>query len=282
MARIIEPAAKLATARALDAETASHSLGQHLELGKVGANEVYAALDWLGERQPQIEAALARRHLSDGTLVLYDVTSTWLEGRRCPLARFGYSRDGRKDKLQIVIGLMCSAEGCPIAVEVFDGNTADPSTLSSQIDKLKRRFGLQRVVLVADRGLITNARIEEDVRPAGLDWLTALRAPAIRQLAGEDGPLQLSLFDDRDLAEIESSDYPGERLIVCRNPTLAEERRRKRDELLDLTERDLVGIQKRVRRRRRPLARRSRDRPSGRQGAWPAQGRQTLSGDHQR
>jgi hypothetical protein len=251
--RVIEPAAKLATARALDAGTASHSLGHHLKLGKVSAHEVYAALDWLGEGQAQIEAALARRHLSSGTLVLYDVTSTWLEGRCCPLARFGHSRDGRKDKLQIVIGLLCAADGSPIAVEVFDGNVGDPATLAKQIDKLKGRFGLQRVVLVGDRGLITNARIEEELRPAGLDWITALRAPAIRRLAGEEGPLQLSLFDERDLAEIESPDYPGERLIVCRNPALAEERRRKRNELLDLTERDLLRIQERVRRPRQAL-----------------------------
>jgi hypothetical protein len=253
VARVIEPAAKLATARGLDAETASHSLGHHLKLGKVPANDVYATLDWLAAAQPQIEAGLARRHLSGGTLVLYDVTSSWLEGRCCPLARFGYSRDGRKDKLQIVIGLLCGEDGCPIAVEVFDGNVADPSTLASQIDKLKIRFRLQRVVLVADRGLITSARIEEELRPAELDWVTALRAPAIRKLVGEDGPLQLSLFDERDLAEIESPDYPGERLIVCRNPALAEERRRKRNDLLDLTERDLLDLQERVRRRRRPL-----------------------------
>ena len=217
------------------------------------ANEVTAALDRLGAAQPRIEAGLARRHLASGTLVLYDVTSTWLEGRCCPLGRFGESRDGRRDKLQIVIGLLCAADGCPIAVEVFDGNTSDPTTLASQIAKLKQRFGLERVVLVGDRGMIASARIEKELRPAGLDWITAPHAPAIRRLAGEGGPVQLSLFDERDLAEIESPDYPGERLIVCRNPALAEERRRKRNALLDLTERDLLAIRDRVTRERRPL-----------------------------
>jgi hypothetical protein len=186
-------------------------------------------------------------------LLLYDVTSTWLEGRCCELARFGYSRDGRRDKPQIVVGLMCTAEGCPIAVEVFEGNTGDPATLADQIDKLKRRFGLRRIVFIGDRGMITEARIARDVRPAGLDWLTALRAPAIQKLAAAEGPLQLSLFDERDLAEIQSPDYPGERLIVCRNPALAEERARKRAELLEVTERELGRIQVRVRRARRPL-----------------------------
>jgi hypothetical protein len=200
-----------------------------------------------------IERGLARRHLSDGMLLLYDVTSTWLEGRCCELARFGYSRDGRRDKPQIVVGLMCTAEGCPIAVEVFEGNTGDPATLADQIDKLKRRFGLRRIVFIGDRGMITEARIARDVRPAGLDWLTALRAPAIQKLAAAEGPLQLSLFDERDLAEIQSPDYPGERLIVCRNPALAEERARKRAELLEVTERELGRIQVRVRRARRPL-----------------------------
>jgi transposase len=200
-----------------------------------------------------IERGLARRHLSEGMLLLYDVTSTWLEGRCCELARFGYSRDGRRDKPQIVVGLMCTAEGCPIAVEVFEGNTGDPATLAEQIDKLKRRFGLSRIVLIGDRGMITEARIAEDVRPAGLDWLTALRAPAIQKLAAADGPLQLSLFDERDLAAIQSPDYPGERLIVCRNPALAEERARKRAALLEATERELSRIQARVRRARRPL-----------------------------
>jgi hypothetical protein len=252
-ARLLDPAAKLATARALDAATASHSLGAALELGRVTAKEIYATLDWLGAAQPRIETALARRHLSDGTLVLYDVTSTYLEGRCCALARFGYSRDGRRDKAQIVIGLLCAADGCPIAVEVFAGNTGDPTTLTSQIDKLKRRFGLRRVVLVGDRGMITSARIEEELKPAGFDWITALRAPAIRKLAAADGPLQLSLFDERDLAEIESPDYPGERLIVCRNPVLAAERARKRQELLEATERDLTRLQARIRRPRQPL-----------------------------
>jgi hypothetical protein len=254
VARLIDPASKLATARALDATTALHSLGATLGLGGVTAKEVYATLDWLGEAQDAIERGLARRHLSDGTMLLYDVTSTYLEGRCCELARLGYSRDGQRDKLQIVVGLMCTAAGCPVAVEVFAGNTGDPSTLAAQIIKLKQRFGLARVVLVGDRGMITNARIAEDLAPAGLDWLTALRAPAIQQLAGESGPLQLSLFDERDLAEIASPDFPGERLIVCKNPALAAERTRKRGELLDATERDLKRIQARVRRARQPLA----------------------------
>ena len=253
VARLIDPASKLATARALDDTTALHSLGATLGLGAVTAKEVYATLDWLGGAQDAIERILARRHLGDGIMLLYDVTSTYLEGRCCPLARLGYSRDGQRDKLQIVVGLLCTAEGCPVAVEVFEGNTADPATLAGQIVKIKQRFGLQRVVLVGDRGMITNARIAKELAPAGLDWLTALRAPAIQQLAAEDGPLQLSLFDDRDLAEIESPDYPGERLVVCRNPALAIERARKRNELLDATEQELSRIQARVRRARQPL-----------------------------
>src|SRR5437870_6490856 len=227
VARLLEPAAKLATARMLDPATASHSLGEMLGLGRVAAKEVYAALDWLGSEQPFIEARLARRHLKNGALLLYDVTSTYLEGRCCELARHGYSRDHRADRPQIVIGLMCAAEGFPVAVEVFEGNTADPMTLSAQIDKLKQRFHLQRVVMVGDRGLLTSARIEQTLRPAGLDWITALRAPAIKQLAAAGGPLQPSLFDDRDMAEITSPDYPGERLVVVNTPLLAEERARK-------------------------------------------------------
>jgi hypothetical protein len=253
IARLIDPAAKLATARGLDQATASHSLGAVLGLGSVVVDELYETLDWLLAQQPKIETKLARRHLGDGTLVLYDVTSTYLEGRCCPLAHFGHNRDGKSGKLQIVFGVLCARDGCPIAVEVFEGNTADPSTLKTQIAKLRRRFGLRRVVLVGDRGMITQARITEELQPAGLDWITALRAPAIQALATDDGPLQLSLFDERDLVEITSPDYPGERLVVCRNPALAEERRRKRDELLAATERDLLAIQTRVRRKRRPL-----------------------------
>src|SRR6266478_6039493 len=253
VARLLEPAAKLATARMLDPATASHSLGEMLGLGRVAAKEVYAALDWLGREQPFIEARLARRHLKDGALLLYDVTSTYLEGRCCELAQRGYSRDHRGDRPQIVIGLMCAADGCPVAVEVFEGNTADPMTLSSQIDKLKQRFKLQRVVMVGDRGLLTRARIEQTLRPAGLDWITALRAPAIKQLAAAGGPLQPSLFDDRDIAEITSPDYPGERLVVCKNPLLAEERARKRAELLAVTEKELARIAARVQRACSPL-----------------------------
>jgi hypothetical protein len=253
VARLLDPAAKLATARMLDSATANHSLGEMLSLGSVTAREIYTTLDWLGSEQNFIENQLARRHLRNGALVLYDVTSTYLEGRCCPLARHGYSRDSRGDRAQLVIGLLCAADGCPVAVEVFEGNTADPATVASQITKLKQRFRLRHVVMVGDRGMLTAARIEQALRPAGLDWITALRGPAIRQLAAEGGPLQLSLFDTRDMAEISSPDYPGERLVVCKNPLLAEERRRKRDELLALTEADLLKIQARVTREKNPL-----------------------------
>jgi transposase len=252
VARIIGPVSKLATARVLDGATANCSLGAVLGLGAVDEQELYGALDWLLGQQERIEKALARRHLTNGTLVLYDVTSTYFEGRSCPLARFGHNRDGKSGKLQIVFGLLCTTEGCPVAVEVFEGNVGDPSTLASQIAKLKERFGLERVVLVGDRGMITQARLEKTLKPAGLDWITALRAPAIRSLA-EAGALQLSLFDERDLAEITAPDYPGERLVACRNPMLADERARKRGELLDATEKKLTHIQTRVRRAKRPL-----------------------------
>ena len=248
--RLIAPRSKLGFVRAVDEETASSSLGAVLRLGRVKEREAYEALDWLLERQARIENSLARRHLEDGVLVLYDVSSSYFEGRCCPLARYGHSRDHRKDRPQIVYGLLCTREGLPIAVEVFDGNTADPSTLSGQIEKVKDRFGINRVVVVGDRGMITSARIRDDLRPANLDWITCLRAPAVQALAAENGPLQLSLFDDRDLAEISAPDlFPGERLIVCRNHDLATERARKREDLLAATERDLARIEAQVRRR---------------------------------
>ena len=253
VARLLDRAAKLATARMLDPATASHSLGETLGLGTVRVREIYAALDWLGSEQSFIENRLARRHLKEGTLVLYDVTSTYLEGSHCPLAHHGYSRDKRSDRPQLVIGLLCASDGCPVAVEVFEGNTADPATVASQIAKLKDRFKLKRVVVVGDRGMITDARIEQGLRPAGLDWITALRAPAIKDLAAAGGPLQPSLFDDRDMGEITSPDFPGERLVVCKNPLLAEERTRKREELLAATEKDLARIRTRVARAKNPL-----------------------------
>ena len=250
--RILDPTSKLAAARALSPATASSSLGSELGLDVVDEDELYAALDWLRERQPAIETALAKRHLKNGTLVLYDVSSSYMEGHCCPLARRGYSRDGRKGTLQIVYGLLCAPDGCPVAIEVFEGNTGDPNTLASQIDKLKQRFQLDHVVLVGDRGMITEARLTDDVKTAGLDWITALRAPAIQQLV-QGGLLQLSLFDQRDMASITSPDFPGERLIVCRNPDLAAQRARKREELLAATERDLARIQAAVGRKRNPL-----------------------------
>jgi hypothetical protein len=250
--RIIAPSSKLATAKGLDPATAASSLGEVLGLGSVDEDELYTALDWLLARQPAVETALAKRHLKGGTLVLYDVSSSYLEGRCCALARRGYNRDGKKGKLQIVYGLLCAADGCPVAIEVFDGDTADPVTLASQISKLKQRFGLTHVVLVGDRGMITQARISDEIKPAGLDWITALRAPSIKALV-EGGALQLSLFDERDMAAITAPEFPGERLIMCRNPDLARERARKREELLAATERDLAAIAAAVVRRSRPL-----------------------------
>lgn len=241
VARVIDPRSKLATARGLGGETAFTSLGEALDLTAVTEDDLYAAMDWLLPRQAAIEQALAARHLGEHTLVLYDVTSVYFEGRACPLAHFGHSRDGKKDKQQIVFGLLCNAAGCPVAVEVFEGNTADPKTLTRQIEKLQKRFGLQRLVLVGDRGLLTAARIEQELRPQGLDWITALRAPAIRQLQ-QTGLLQPSLFDERDLAEITGPAFPGERLVACRNPLLADERARKRQELLAATERELERV----------------------------------------
>src|SRR5271168_2994032 len=252
--RLLASRSKLGFVRAVNSQTASSSLGEVLSLDAVAEREVYAALDWLLEQQTRVESALARRHLKNGTLVLYDVSSSYLEGRKCPLAHHGYSRDHRPDRLQIVYGLLCTREGLPVAVEVFDGNTADPATLTDQVAKLKQRFALDRVVLVGDRGMLTSARIRDDVRPAGFDWISCLRSGAIQELAAEQGPLQLSLFDERDLAEIEAPEqFPGERLIVCRNPMLAAERARKREDLLAATERDLARVRLAVDRRRDPL-----------------------------
>jgi transposase len=250
--RILDPRSQLFTARGFSIKTLSSSLSETLGIEGASEDELYEAMDWLLPRQQSIETRLAKRHLHDGCLVLYDLTSTYFEGRHCPIARRGYSRDGHKDKLQIVFGLLTDGEGCPVAVEVFEGNTADPKTVPAQVKKLRERFGLTRVVLVGDRGMITNARIEQDLEPAGLDWITALRGPAIRKLV-ESGALQLSLFDDKDLAEIVSPDYPGERLIVCRNPLLAAERTRKRQELLEATEKELHKITQATVRPKRPL-----------------------------
>jgi len=250
--RILDPASKLAAARALSPATATSSLGTVLGLGEVDEDELYTALDWLLERQPAIETTLARRHLKNGTLVLYDVSSSYMEGRCCPIAQRGYSRDGRRGTLQIVYGLLCAPDGCPVAIQVFEGNTGDPMTLAAQVEKLKQRFALDHVVLVGDRGMITQARLTEDIKAAGLDWITALRAPAIQELV-KGGALQLSLFDQRDMAAITSPDFPDERLIVCRNPDLAAQRTRKRQELLAATERDLARIQAAVGRQRKPL-----------------------------
>ncbi len=253
VARILEPRSKLATARGLAGETTRHTLGEELDIEDADANELYAAMDWLLRRQPRIERRLAEKHLQEGSLVLCDVTSVYFDGSTCPLAQHGHSKDGKRDKPQLVFGLLCSRDGCPIAVEVFPGNTADPSTLSAQVHKLKERFSLERVILVGDRGLLTSARIREDLEPSGLSWITSLRAPQVRQLV-QQGHLQLSLFDRKDMAEISAPDlYPGERLIVCHNPMLAAERRRKRLELLDATERRLDAVVAATTRKNRPL-----------------------------
>lgn len=251
--RILEPRSKLATARALNEETLHSSLGEMLDVSAADEDELYEAMDWLLPRQDRIEQTFAKKHLSEGTLVLYDLTSVYFEGRCCPLAKLGHSRDEKNGKLQIVIGLLTNRDGCPIAVEVFEGNTGDPKTVAAQIAKIRQRFGIQRVVLVGDRGVLTSARIREDLKPTeGIDWITALRAPSIQQLV-ESGSLQMGLFDEKDLAEILDPAYPGERLIACKNPILAEERARKREDLLKATEKELEQIAAATQRPKRPL-----------------------------
>ena len=252
VAQVIASGSKLATARGLRTETATSSLGQLLGVTGCDEDDLYAAMDWALARKDAIENALAARHLVNGTLVLYDVSSAAFEGRTCPLGAIGHARDGVKGRLQIVYGLLCTTAGIPIAIEVFEGNTADPKTLATQIEKLKHRFKLSRVCLVGDRGMLTDARIRDEVRPAQLDWLSALRAPQIKALV-EAGALQLSLFDEQDLVEIDSPDFPGERLVCCHNPVLAAERGRKRGELLAATEKELAPIAAATRRERRPL-----------------------------
>jgi Transposase DDE domain len=242
VARILAPQSKLATARGLGPDTASTSLGAVLHVEAADADALYSAMDWLLRRQPRLEAALAARHLAEGTLVLCDLTSTYFEGRTCPLAQFGHSRDGKKGKVQIVVGLVCNAAGCPVAVEVFPGNTGDPTTLAPQLQKLRSQFHLQRMVLVGDRGLLTDARIRAELQPVpGLDWVSALRRPAIQELV-KAGSLDLTRLAETDVLEFTAPTYPQERLIACRNPLLALERARKREALLQATERELDAI----------------------------------------
>src|SRR6478609_6117043 len=241
VAQVIAPGSKLAFARGLRAQTATSSLGQVLGVSGCDEDDLYAAMDWALARKDAIEIALAARHLVNGTLVLYDVSSAAFEGRTCPLGTIGHARDGVKGRLQIVYGLLCSPAGIPIAIEVFEGNTADPNTLAAQITKIKTRFGLSRVCLVGDRGMLTHARIRDEVRPGQLDWISALRAPQIKALV-EEGALQLSLFDTQDLFEISSPEFPGERLVCCHNPALADKRARKRQDLLAATEKELTPI----------------------------------------
>ncbi len=252
-ARILDPASKLATARGLHADTLHSSLGELLGLDSMADAELYTAMDWLLERQPRIEQELAKLQLHDGGMVLYDLTSTYFEGRHCPLAKLGHSRDDKSGNPQLVFGLLTNALGCPVAVEVFAGNTSDPKTVATQVDKLRLRFGLQKVILVGDRGMITSARIREDLPAShGIEWISALRATQIQKLA-RDGQLQMSLFDKTDLVEIAHPDFPGERLVACFNPLLAEERARKRPDLLAATEKQLEKIAVATTRVRRPL-----------------------------
>lgn len=253
VARILEPASKLATARGLHSDTLHHSLGELLQLDSADETELYQAMDWLLPQQARIEQELAQRQLAHGGLVLYDLTSTYFEGRHCPLGKLGHSRDDKSGKPQIVFGLLTNAAGCPVAVEVFEGNTSDPKTVATQVKKLRERFGLSDVVLVGDRGMITSARIREDLPAShGIQWISALRASQIQKLA-TGGQLQMSLFDQTDLVEIAHPDFPGERLVACFNPLLAEERARKRPDLLAATEKQLDKLVAATQRRKRPL-----------------------------
>jgi transposase len=252
--RILSPGSKLATSRSLRAETASDTLAQECGLPEdLHENDLYAAMDWLLPRQARIEKALARRHLHEGALVLYDLTSSYFEGTTCPLAKLGHNRDGKPGKLQVEYGLLCNAVGVPVAVEVFEGNIADPMTLGSQIQKVRGRFGINTLILVGDRGMITQARIDEELRDVeGLEWITALRSSAILKLA-DQGLIEPSLFDQTHLAQIHSPDFPGERLIVCRNPLLARSRAYKREDLLAATEKELTKIHAATQREKNPL-----------------------------
>jgi transposase len=247
--RLIAPASKLGTTR----EWHTTTLAEELGVEDATENDLYAALDWLRERKERIEKKLAQRHLKEGGLVLYDVTSSSYEGRTCPLAQFGHNRDGEKGLPIIVYGVMTDGEGRPVAVEVYAGNTGDPTTVADQVKKLRERFGLERVVLVGDRGMLTQPQIEKLKQHPGLGWITALRSEAIRALVAK-GALQLSLLDQKNLAEVTSPDYPGERLMVCHNPLLEEERKRKRKALLEATEKSLAKIGQEVaRRKKKPL-----------------------------
>jgi hypothetical protein len=253
ISRVARPASKLSTAGWWDDTT----LGADLGVADASTDDIYAAMDWLAARQDAIEAGLAARHLAPAAnparMALFDLSSSWLEGSRCPLAARGYSRDGKKGRLQIEYGLLTDPEGRPVAVRVLPGNTGDPAAFTAIVDVVRDKFGLAQMVMVGDRGMITSARIaalnqREDgtARPDPYGWITALRAPAIRKLMAEGGPLQLSLFDEQDLAEITSPDFPGERLIACRNPHLAADRARKREDLLQATEKLLAPILARV------------------------------------
>ena len=244
--RLIAPCSKLATTRRWHSTTLAEELG----VAEASENDLYEAMDWLLERQERIEKKLAARHLSEGGLVLYDVSSSFYEGRTCPLAQFGHDRDGKNGLPIIVYGVMTNGEGCPVAVSVYAGNTGDPSTVADQIKQLREKFGLQRVVMVGDRGMLTQPQIDKLKQLPGLGWITALTSTAIRGLV-EQGALQLSLLDQKNLAEITAPDYPGERLMVCHNPVLEEQRRRKREALLQATEKSLEKISKEVARRKK-------------------------------
>ena len=246
--RLLDPCSKLATTRAWHTTTLAEELG----VEKATEDDLYQAMDWLLERKERIEKKLAERHLAEGCLVLYDVTSSYYEGRTCPLARFGHDRDGQKGRPIIVYGVMTDREGCPISVRVYPGNTGDPKTVVDQVEKLRQKFGLSRVVLVGDRGMLTQPQIDKLKQHPGWGWITALKSVAIRRLV-QQGALQLSLLDEKNLAEITSPDYPGERLLACYNPLLAEERGRKRRELLEATEKGLTKIGQEVARRKKKL-----------------------------
>ena len=251
--RILSPRSKLSTNSALNSETAKHTLSEELNLGEVDVHQLYTAMDWLLSRQTRIENKLAKRHLKDGQLILFDVSSSYYTGRKSELIKHGYSRDHRQDRPQIVYGLLCDSDGRPIAIEVFPGNTADPTAFTQIVARARKRFGINRIIFVGDRGMITSARINEDLRGIeGLDWISALRTEGIRKLL-DAGEFQISLFDQQDLAEVTSEHFPGERLVVCRNPELAERRERKREELLKATEAKLEPIRLATQRKSNPL-----------------------------